>query len=244
MNKNQQIFTCTNSARSAHNNLFTYSPINLFTSNAAFTMAEILISLTIIGIIAAITLPSLTANINEKTWASQRKALYSRMTQALSMLPSLNGYGATGTQDEINQKAAQAFISDGLSTVLQINNICDSTKLKDCGLPDIGFITALYPTDSEIVAPMPLEKNAANGSVVAQTAAAATCRAQDQGSRLPSKNELTALFYNRELIGISSGNFWSGSVVSSSTAWNLGFNTGYRAEYDRSNSHYVRCVKR
>ena len=33
----------------------------------AFTMAEILLSLTIIGVVAAITLPSLTGNINEKT---------------------------------------------------------------------------------------------------------------------------------------------------------------------------------
>lgn len=31
----------------------------------AFTMAEILLSLTIIGVVAAITLPSLTGNINE-----------------------------------------------------------------------------------------------------------------------------------------------------------------------------------
>ena len=34
----------------------------------AFTMAEILLSLTIIGVVAAITLPSLTGNINERTW--------------------------------------------------------------------------------------------------------------------------------------------------------------------------------
>ena len=59
----------------------------------AFTMAEILISLTIIGVIAAITLPSLQANINEKTWATQRKALYNRMSQAISLMDSLNGYG-------------------------------------------------------------------------------------------------------------------------------------------------------
>ena len=42
----------------------------------AFTMAEILLSLTIIGVVAAITLPSLTGNINERTWNTQRKAVY------------------------------------------------------------------------------------------------------------------------------------------------------------------------
>ncbi len=59
----------------------------------AFTMAEILLSLTIIGVVAAITLPSLTGNINERTWNTQRKALYARMTQAISLMPALNGYG-------------------------------------------------------------------------------------------------------------------------------------------------------
>ena len=46
----------------------------------AFTMAEILLSLTIIGVVAAITLPSLTGNINERTWNTQRKALYARFS--------------------------------------------------------------------------------------------------------------------------------------------------------------------
>lgn len=102
----------------------------------AFTMAEILISLTIIGVIAAITLPSLRANINEKTWATQRKALYSRMSQAIAMMPSLNGYGIGTNNTETASKAAQAFITDGLSKVLKINNICDNANLKKCGLPD------------------------------------------------------------------------------------------------------------
>ncbi len=47
---------------------------------AAFTMAEILLSLTIIGVVAAITLPSLTGNINERTWNTQRKTLYARFS--------------------------------------------------------------------------------------------------------------------------------------------------------------------
>lgn len=55
----------------------------------AFTMAEILLSLTIIGVVAAITLPSLTGNINERTWNTQRKALYARMSQAISLMPGI-----------------------------------------------------------------------------------------------------------------------------------------------------------
>ena len=61
--------------------------------NTSFTMAEILLSLTIIGVVAAITLPSLTGNINERTWNTQKKALYARMSQAIALMGSINGYG-------------------------------------------------------------------------------------------------------------------------------------------------------
>ncbi len=97
-------------------------------SAGGFTMAEILLSLTIIGVVAAITLPSLTGNINERTWNTQRKALYARFSQAIALMPALNGYGTTA------EDATETFITAGLSKVLKINNICDSEHLPDCGL--------------------------------------------------------------------------------------------------------------
>ncbi|MCM1010696.1 MAG: type II secretion system GspH family protein [Fusobacterium sp.] len=100
-----------------------------------FTMAEILLSLTIIGVVAAITLPSLTGNINERTWNTQRKALYARMSQAIALMPALNGYGVGATVSDTKANAAQTFLTAGLSKVLKINNICDNTHLKDCGFP-------------------------------------------------------------------------------------------------------------
>ncbi|MCM1009950.1 MAG: prepilin-type N-terminal cleavage/methylation domain-containing protein, partial [Fusobacterium sp.] len=89
----------------------------------AFTMAEILLSLTIIGVVAAITLPSLTGNINERTWNTQRKALFARLSQAVPLMGSISGYADTET-----------FITGGLSKVLKINNICDNEHIEDCGL--------------------------------------------------------------------------------------------------------------
>ncbi len=106
----------------------------------AFTMAEILLSLTIIGVVAAITLPSLMANINERTWNTQRKALYARMSQAIAMMPQLNGYGeyegtnTNGVVTATKDTAAEAFLTEGLSKVLKINNICDAAHLADCGV--------------------------------------------------------------------------------------------------------------
>lgn len=110
-----------------------------FTMMLGFTMAEILLSLTIIGVVAAITLPSLTGNINERTWNTQRKALYARFSQAIALMPSLNGYGtlkeesSAGAGDGVDN-AAETFISGGLSKVLKINNICDNDHLEDCGI--------------------------------------------------------------------------------------------------------------
>ena len=122
-------------------NLSNYQPNNRKRETLAFTMAEILISLTIIGVIAAITLPSLRANINESAWTTQRKAFYSRLSQAIAMLPSLNGYGEyDGTWDNdvvtvTKDTAAQAFVTEGLSKVLKITNVCDNDNLQKCGLP-------------------------------------------------------------------------------------------------------------
>ena len=107
---------------------------------SAFTMAEILLSLTIIGVVAAITLPSLTGNINERTWNTQRKALYARMSQAIALMPALNGYGtlkeesSAGASDAVDT-ATEVFITDGLSKVIKINNICDNEHIEDCGIP-------------------------------------------------------------------------------------------------------------
>ncbi len=106
-------------------------------SAGGFTMAEILLSLTIIGVVAAITLPSLTGNINERTWNTQRKALYARFSQAIMLMPALNGYGtlseATSSASAVDT-AAETFITSGLSKVLKINNICDSEHIEDCGV--------------------------------------------------------------------------------------------------------------
>ena len=121
----------------------------LMARRIAFTMAEILLSLTIIGVVAAITLPSLTGNINERTWNTQRKALYSRISQAVVLMPQINGYGTLSTTGGYNDaanhwvesvrssgNATEAFLTNGLSKVLKLNNICGVNNLSDCGLPN------------------------------------------------------------------------------------------------------------
>ena len=314
----------------------------------AFTMAEILLSLTIIGVVAAITLPSLTGNINERTWNTQRKALYARFSQAIALMPALNGYGTLTEGDSSTSAvdtAAETFITSGLAKVLKINNICDNEHLEDCGIPlkfttltgsnayssfprtlhdfnsmfnssyincansitytysqlntkaaafetangesiltyynpncqsamnetsmyytqpkmcanfvydlngskgpntvgkDIGFISVLYPSDSIVVAPIPILYDS---NPVAFEDASAQCKNFDSESRIPNKDEYAALFYNRDLIGVDTERYcyWTGSPFSSTQAWHFCFSTGYAAPYSKTAGYKVRCVKR
>ena len=103
-----------------------------------FTLAEVLITLAIIGIVAAITLPSLLVNVNEKAWEAQRKALHARMAQAIGQMNTLGGYGQFETDEDGTatvDTAAESFILDALSKVYKINNVCGPDKLSSCGMP-------------------------------------------------------------------------------------------------------------
>lgn len=111
----------------------------------AFTMAEILISLTIVGVIAAIVIPSLAGNIEKKTLVARQKAFYSRMSQALAMIDkNLNKYGQySATYNEENSSlnvtldtGAMAFVMEALGQTIKMNNICDNENFKKCGVPD------------------------------------------------------------------------------------------------------------
>ncbi|MCM1010795.1 MAG: type II secretion system GspH family protein, partial [Fusobacterium sp.] len=141
-----------------------------WTKSRAFTMAEILLSLTIIGVVAAITLPSLTGNINERTWNTQRKALYARFSQAIALMPALNGYGTLsgtigedGSQSIDIDNVAETFITAGLSKVLKINNICDNEHYTDCGLP------AKLTTLNASIISMPLTMKELNPQMISVT---------------------------------------------------------------------------
>ncbi len=64
----------------------TYSPIHLFTNSvkkrAAFTLAEVLITLGIIGVVAAMTMPTLISNYNRHVVETRLEKFYSLMNQA------------------------------------------------------------------------------------------------------------------------------------------------------------------
>lgn len=59
--------------------------------NLAFTLAEVLITLGIIGVISALTLPSLILNYKNKVVETKLKKIYSIMNQAIVLSEGTNG---------------------------------------------------------------------------------------------------------------------------------------------------------
>ena len=88
---------------------------------AAFTLAEILITLAVIGVVAAMTLPTLIAKINEKADSNQKAVIEAKLIQGLNML-DLHG----GMNDTYSSTAE--FVEE-LGKYMKITAVCDgSTK--------------------------------------------------------------------------------------------------------------------
>ncbi len=65
--------------------------------NFAFTLAEVLITLGIIGVVVAMTLPSVVGRYKEKETASKLKKVYSTISQAMNL--AINEYGTIDKWD-------------------------------------------------------------------------------------------------------------------------------------------------
>ena len=69
--------------------LIKYNKLNL--KKAAFTLAETLITLTIIGVIAALTIPNLISSYQKHTYVVGLKKAYSQLQNAMKMIPITQG---------------------------------------------------------------------------------------------------------------------------------------------------------
>ncbi|MBR1423974.1 type II secretion system protein, partial [bacterium] len=86
---------------------------------AAFTLAEVLITLAVIGVVAAMTLPTLIAKINEKADLNQKTVIEAKLIQGLNML-DLHG----GMNDTYSSTAE--FVEE-LGKYMKITAVCDGT---------------------------------------------------------------------------------------------------------------------
>lgn len=89
----------------------------------AFTLAEVLITLGVIGVVAALTLPTLIQNINGKIRAEQVRTVKYKFTKATDKMKSL---GLIGPYD-----STAAFVAE-LQKHLKIAKVCTASNLRAC----------------------------------------------------------------------------------------------------------------
>ena len=90
---------------------------------AAFTLAEVLITLAIIGVVATMTIPTLVADYQKKSWETSRDVFNRKLTEALRVM---------NVQQTIANKGDTANFVNELSKHFKITKICSKDKLQDC----------------------------------------------------------------------------------------------------------------
>ena len=100
-----------------------FNPLPEVEGKCAFTLAEVLITLGIIGIVAAMTLPTLNQAINNKVRAEQVRTVKYKFTKATEKMNSLGLIGPYASTD--------AFV-DELQKHLKIMKRCDASHLREC----------------------------------------------------------------------------------------------------------------
>ena len=91
----------------------------------AFTLAEVLITLGIIGVVVALTLPSVVAHYKEKVLVTQVQKAYSEMQNALKLYSAQNNCSDITCISDTNQTSAQ--LADKLFAQFQGAKRCPGT---------------------------------------------------------------------------------------------------------------------
>ena len=93
-----------------------------------FTLAEVLITLAVIGVVAAITMPNVIANINARSYAERQVNIAQKVTQAMEQMR------AHGLLNQ-NYATTDDFV-DELQKYLKIAKRCDSEHIRECWTSD------------------------------------------------------------------------------------------------------------
>ena len=93
------------------------------TKRFGFTLAEVLITLGIIGVVAAMTIPTLMVNINEKQWSTAATVFEQKLDDALKTMNT--------QQTLLGHTTTESFVEE-LSKHYKTNKICSNDKLLDC----------------------------------------------------------------------------------------------------------------
>ena len=99
----------------------------------AFTLAEVLMTLTIIGVIAAMTIPTLKSHSDEASLIAQTKKAYLSATSALNAAEAKYGdlelWNWSGKSENLNATVQNYFKEVIQSATYKLNNVCNAGSL-------------------------------------------------------------------------------------------------------------------
>lgn len=102
----------------------------------AFTLAEILITLGIIGVVVALTIPTLLANYKKKATVAKLKKVYTTLNQAYRLSEAEYASSAEWANDiqEVNTENVKKYVEKYWLPYLKIIKNCSSSR--DCSYPN------------------------------------------------------------------------------------------------------------
>ena len=116
----------------------------------AFTLAEVLITLGVIGVVAAMTLPILIQNYKKKEYATRVHKAYADLLQAIQLSEAENGpfeeWKCDGTGSQITIDFVETYIKPYYA---ELKFCSEGTSNKACGLT-VSYSGANYITNSGV----------------------------------------------------------------------------------------------
>ena len=117
---------------------FTHVGIFHNTRRVGFTLAEVLITLGIIGVVSAMTIPTLVSNFKQRSYDTASNTFTRKLGEALKLMNSDSNLAGHKTTAE--------FVN-ALSKNIKIVKICPSEKLKECFASQFSTNTDTFKTE-------------------------------------------------------------------------------------------------
>lgn len=143
----------------------------------AFTLAEVLITLGIIGVVAAMTMPSLIANYQEKQFVTAWKKVYSDVSNAALLM----------SQNEEDLSTEQ-LVGEAFAKYLKVDKVCEARKgiAQGCWKEN----TPIYKKDNQQLEHYANDISLMGGGAVCMTLTSGAIVCYDCGSPPPAYCQL------------------------------------------------------
>ncbi len=114
------------------------APIKRLRKNSAFTLAEVLITLGIIGIVAAMVIPSLISSYQKHVTVTRLKQTYAQLAQAIKLSEGENGDVSgwnMGTSTSTVTEESETFVKTYIMPYMKYLHVCDGSKSHCSSIP-------------------------------------------------------------------------------------------------------------